>query len=204
MERGVVMRLRIAGVVVLGLLMVGCAGDPTTSDEYVSLEKEVADLERQLAEMTAERDQLLAETEADSSRFETVQTFTELRNDVATDPSAYGTEDEVLALLSDGAAPGAVMADEAYGSVPLKEAWRRTLFAGNVDAVTTEWRSWICSDGRLGGSLWTWEGSNFVGDQFSLVGINLNEYDDEGRMEVSTVIWPYPNEYVYEEFGVGP
>ena len=48
-------------------------------------------------------------------------------------------------MLSEGATTDAVMHDEAWGSLPLKEAWRRTLFAGQVDAVTTEWRTWTCS-----------------------------------------------------------
>jgi len=190
--------------VVLGVVLGACSNDPTASEEYQELEQQVSDLEDELADVTAERDRLLASDDADKARLATVTSFTELRNDVATDPSAYGTEDEVLDLLSQGAAPGAVMDDEAYGSVELREAWRRTLFGGSVDAVTTEWRSWVCNDGRMGGSLWTWEGANFVGEPFSLVGINLNTYDEEGLLEVSTVIWPYPHERVYEEFGVGP
>jgi outer membrane murein-binding lipoprotein Lpp len=203
-ERRTVVRSLVVVVVVSGLVLGACSNDPTASEEYRELEQQVSDLQAELADVTGERDQLLAADEADEARLATVTSFMELRNDVATDPSAYGTEAEVLDLLSEGAAPGAVMDDEAYGAIELREAWRRTLYGGNVDAVTTEWRSWVCNDGRMSGSLWTWEGTNFVGEPFSLVGINLNTYDDEGRQETTKVIWPYPHEHVYEEFGVGP
>ena len=198
------MRRVVVGLCVLGLLAVSCSSDPANSEEYQALEQQVVELEAELANLRAERDQLAAADEADKARLEKVTSFMELRVAVATDPSAYGTEEEALDLLSEGATSGAVMDDEAYGAIGLREAWRRTLFAGNVDAVTTEWRSWVCNDGRMGGSLWTWEGANFAGKPFSLVGINLNNYNDQGLLEVSTVIWPYPHEHVYEEFGVGP
>jgi hypothetical protein len=208
---GLMKRTIVAIVAVLLLVVAGCSSsDPTTSEEYgdleadlTALESQLEDAEAALIQVTAQRDALIAENDANVTRFETVQEQVEFRNAVATDPSSFGTEQEVLDMLSEGATPGAVMLDEAWGSVPLKEAWRRTLFAGQVDAVTTEWRAWICSDGRTSGSLWTWEGTNVVGAPFSLVGINLNEYNDEGRLELSTVIWPYAHEYVYEEFGTG-
>jgi hypothetical protein len=200
----------IAIVVTISFAGACSSSDPTTSEEYGDLEADLTALESQLEDseaaliqVTAQRDALIAENDANVTRFETVQAQVELRNAVATDPSSFGTEQEVLDMLSEGATPEAVMLDEAWGSVPLKEAWRRTLFAGQVEAVTKEWRTWICSDGRTSGSLWTWEGTNIVGAPFSLVGINLNEYNDEGRFELSTVIWPYAHEYVYEEFGTG-
>lgn len=195
------------GAVVVSALTAGCSADPIASDDYqelraeaTSLEQQVAALKNQLATLTVERDQLVAEREADAARYATVQEFTELRNNVAGDPAAYGTEDQVLDLLSSGAATDAVMVDEVYGTFPLRRAWRNTLFGTRVDAVTSEWRSWICSDGRLGGSLWTWEGSNYIGEPFSLIGINLNQYDDEGLLTESRVIWPYPWDYVVDEF----
>ena len=194
-------------LLVVALAVSGCSSGTSASDGYeepqsasADLAEQVEALQSELAAVTAERDQLLAEREADDARYETVRAFTELRNRVASDPAAFGTEEEVLDLLSDGASPGAEMDDEAFGSVSLRTAWRNTLFGGNVDAVTTEWRSWVCSDGRLGGSLWTWEGTNQAGEPFSLIGINLNSYDDEGRLTVSKVIWPYPHEYVFDEF----
>ncbi len=204
-------RTVVASIAVFALVVAGCSSsDPTTSEEYGDLEADLAALELQLEDVetvliqvTTQRDALIAENDADVARFETVQAQVELRNAVATDPSSFGTEQEVLDMLSEGATPDAVMLDEAWGSVPLMDAWRRTLFAGQVDAVTTEWRAWTCSDGRTSGSLWTWEGSNYVGEPFNLVGMNLNEYNDEGRLELSTVIWPYAHEYVYEEFGTG-
>jgi len=52
-------------VVVLLLLVAGCSSsDPTTSDEYAALEQELAQSDAQVAEVTAERDALVAEAEA--------------------------------------------------------------------------------------------------------------------------------------------
>ncbi len=52
-------------VVVLLLLVAGCSSsDPTASDEYAALEQELAQSEAQVAEVTAERDALVAEAEA--------------------------------------------------------------------------------------------------------------------------------------------
>jgi hypothetical protein len=200
----------IAIVVTISLAGACSSSDSTTSEEYGDLEADLTTLESQLEDaeaaliqVTAQRDALIAENDANVTRFETVQAQAELRNTVATDPSSFGTEQEVLDMLSEGATPDAVMLDEAWGSVPLKEAWRRTLFAEQLDAATTNWRAWNCSDGRTAVSLWAWEGTNIIGEPFSLVGINLNEYKDEGRLELSTVIWRYPHEYVYEEFETG-
>ena len=48
------MRRLIAGLAALGLMLVACSGDPTASEEY-------QELEAQLAEVTAERDELAEE-----------------------------------------------------------------------------------------------------------------------------------------------
>jgi len=52
------MRRLIAGLAVLGLVLTGCSSDPTASDEYVTLEQELAQTEAELVEVTAERDAL--------------------------------------------------------------------------------------------------------------------------------------------------
>jgi ketosteroid isomerase-like protein len=55
----------LALLAVLALLGVGCADDPTASEEYLDLENELVGMEQQLADATAERDVLVADIEAD-------------------------------------------------------------------------------------------------------------------------------------------
>lgn len=120
------------------------------------------------------------------------------------DPGAHGTEDEVLELLSGYYAPGATTHDLAYGEIDTIDGWRNTLFRGQVDAVTKEWHNWVCEDGSQAGSLWTWEGINYVGEPFELIGVSVAGFNSEGLNTGDIVMWPYPDEYVWEEFGVGP
>jgi hypothetical protein len=57
----------LISVLILGLVLAACSADPTTSEEYNSLEQElivaqeqIDDLETQLTAVTAERDELMA------------------------------------------------------------------------------------------------------------------------------------------------
>jgi hypothetical protein len=64
---------------------------------------------------------------------------------VVSDPAAFGTEDEILDLLSQYLVPGATTHDLAYGEIDSIDGWRNTLFGGRFDAVTTEWPNWVRS-----------------------------------------------------------
>jgi hypothetical protein len=65
---GFKMRRLIVILMAFGLILGACSADPTTSEEYLDLEQELTtaqgqidDLETQLASVTAERDELMAE-----------------------------------------------------------------------------------------------------------------------------------------------
>jgi len=85
------MRKRIVPfVVALLLVMAGCSSsDPTASDEYAALEQELARSEAQLAEVTAERDALVAEAETAAAVPEETVTGT-VPDDVAALTEAWG------------------------------------------------------------------------------------------------------------------
>ncbi len=85
------MRKRIVPfVVVLLLLVAGCSSsDPATSDEYAALEQELAQSEAQVAEVTAERDALVAEAEAAATASEDGMA-TAVPDDVAALTVAWG------------------------------------------------------------------------------------------------------------------
>lgn len=53
------------------------------------------------------------------------------------------------------------------------------------------------------GALWTWSGTNLVGEPFELIGIAINEYDEMGLETRQFDTYPYPGEYVEAAFG-GP
>ena len=103
------------------LVPTGCASDATESDEYQDLEQELAAVEVQLADMTAERDALATEATATSSRHEKAQATQETILAIMADPRAFGTEDEVVDLLDEMAAPGTVYGDAAFGSTGLAD-----------------------------------------------------------------------------------
>jgi hypothetical protein len=187
----------VVAAMAFGLALAACSSDPPSTDEY-------QELEGKLAAVTAERDLLLAEKAMADERLDKTSATIDAVGEIVSDPTAFGTEDEVLELLSQHFAPGATTHDLAYGEIDTIDGWRNTLFGGQVDAVTTEWHNWVCEDGSQGGSLWTWEGTNFVGEPFELIGISIAGYNDEGLGTGNTVMWPYPDEYVWEEFGIGP
>ena len=131
--------------VALLLVMVGCSSsDPTASDEYTALEQELAvanqeitELESQLAEITAEG----AGSAAERYRKATVNQETLLA--IIKDPSAFGSEQEVLDLIDVMATPDVVSGDLAFGGAMTgiwRQGWRNTLFSG-VDATIHTWRS---------------------------------------------------------------
>ena len=198
------MRQLVVAVMAAAITVAACSGDPTSTGDYQELEGEFAALEQELSAVTAERDLLRAEKAKAEERFDKSSATIDAIGEIVSDPSAHGTEDEVLALLGEHFVPGATTHDLAYGEIDAIDGWRNTLFGGRADAVTTEWHNWVCEDGSQGGSLWTWEGNNFVGEPFELIGMSVAGFNDEGLNTGNTVMWPYPDEYVWDEFGVLP
>ena len=80
------------------------------------------------------------------------------------------------------------------GSVPIRSAWDNTIFG--TDSTIKTWVTWLADDGSSGGSLWTWSGTARNGEPFELIGVNLDDYDENGLLTYSLVDWPYPAETV--------
>lgn len=184
----------IAALTVAGLLLgvAGCSSDPTGSEEYQAVEAE-------LAAAQAERDVLaseLAEIEAAaaSRREKSMATMAEITG-IIDNPVSVGSQEEVLDELMSHVAPGAVMEDAVFGAVPMRTAWRNTLFGGR-DARIETWHRWMSADGSQGGALWTWSGTNFAGEPFELIGVVISEYDEEGKETHEYVTYPYEHEVV--------
>ena len=202
------------------LAATACSPNATESSEYQDLEAtlaaveaDLADTQSQLAEMTTERD-ALAEAAASSqetgideacaeiaaTRHSRSQATQERIIEIVADPEASGTEDEVLDLLDQLAAPGTLFGDDAFGgATPWRSGWRNTLFGG-LDATIHTWLRWLADDGSTGGALWTWSGTGPGGGHFDLIGISLNTYDDDGRVTSQTAYYPYESSYVMEVF----
>jgi hypothetical protein len=212
---GLMKRTVIASVAVLVLIATGCSTDATATDEYMALQAELdeakqeiataeqalADGEAQLVQITAERDSLIADAPASADRYEKSAANTERVAAIIDDPDAFGTKEEVLDELMALATPEAVMDDTAFGAVPIRQAWSNTLWGS--DATIKTWVRWMCDDGSQAGSLWSWIGESNSGKPFELIGVNLDEFDDEGRVTYSLVDWAYDSAYVRESVASG-
>lgn len=209
-------RTIVASIAVFALLVAGCSSSsPTESEEYQALEQDLADANQQLAEATqelvqaetqlaevaAERDVLIADASAGAARSEKSVANAERVATIIDDPDAVGTQEEVLDEMMTMAIPEAVMDDTAFGPVPIRQAWSNTLWGS--DATIKTWVRWMCDDGSQAGSLWTWAGESQSGEPFELIGVNLDEFDDEGRVTYSLVDWPYDGTYVRESYASG-
>lgn len=208
-------RTIVAGIVVLVLIAAGCSTDATATDEYTTLraeldeanqqiasaEQALVDGEAQLVQMTAERDRLIANAPASAERYGKSAANAERVAELIADPDAFGTKEEVLDELMALVTPEAVMDDTAFGAVPMRQAWSNTLRGS--DATIKTWVRWMCDDGSQAGSLWSWIGESTSGQPFELIGVNLDEYDDAGRVTYTLVDWPYDSDYVRKSFYSG-
>ena len=165
-------------IMLIGLvgLVTGC-GDDSDSDD-------------QLAEVTAERDALQAQVDAAADRYEKSEATQTAVIEIIADPAAFGTEDEVLDLLDQYAESiGIFYGDDAFGTTTWRTGWRETLF-GEVDADIQTWHRWLSDDGSNGGSLWSWNGTARNGEPFTLSGIVLDEFNDDGLYKELYVYYP--------------
>jgi hypothetical protein len=165
------------------------AGQVGASDESSDLRSEMARLQAELGNVTAERDALFEEATARVERHQRSSAAQQMIIDIIANPAAFGGEDEVLDLLDDLAVPDATMDDVALGIADWRDAWQGTLFGAQADIQT--WAKWLAEDGSIGGSLWTWSGDALNGAPFTLPGVDVSRYDDNGRTISVVVYWPY-------------
>ncbi len=190
------MRRLMALLAVLGLILAACSSDPTASEEYQRLDQQLADTEQSLADVTAERDALVATAGELTERYDKALATQQAVEGILNDPESYGSEDEVVELLASYATEDAVMDDAVFGAVPIKNAWYFTLYGGTMDSQIDNYYRWLSDDGSQGGALWLWHGTNTAGNPFELAGIAIDEYDDNGLVAYEYVVYPYPDDYV--------
>jgi hypothetical protein len=165
-------------------------GDPSENPDVA--------LEQQLTEVTAERDALQAQIDQRSERHDKTVAVKAAVRDILDNPTAYGTEEEVADLLATYATSAAVMEDDVFGSVNMRDAWYRTLYSGAIDAEIEVSHQWISEDGSQSGSLWVWKGTNQAGNPFELIGVAVDTHDEEGLVSHELVVYPYSDTYVIE------
>ncbi len=201
----------VASVAVFALVVAGCSSsDPTASDEYQALEKELAAVDQQLVEteqnlaraeaevaaITAERD-ALAHGAVPSHRYENAARILSEIKAILDDPEAFGTEDEIADLLATHATPEALMDDDVFGAVSYGAGFFNTLY-GWSDAQIDVYDRLLCDDGSQSAALWLWHGTNIAGNPFELAGISLATHDEDGLISYELVTYPYPDDYVRE------
>jgi hypothetical protein len=184
---------RVQRVTTLVVAVALAGGAPACSNEA----GEVEELQAELAQVTSERNELQARLDADAERHDSTVEVTDAISAILDDPTSYGTEEEVVDLLASYATPDAEMRDDVFGDVDIRAAWRNTLFTEAESELQTA-HAWVSSDGSQSSSLWVWHGTNPLGNPFELIGINVDTYDDDGRITDSWVAYPYPDDYVVE------
>jgi hypothetical protein len=192
------MRRPIAVVAMFGMLLAGCSVDPTATEEYQAIAQKLAETEQTLEEISAERDALMTAANQSPDRYDKALANQQAIEDILHNPESYAAEEEAVELLASYATEDAVMDDAVFGAAPIKTAWRETLHGGAMDAEIDNYYRWLSEDGSQGGVLWMWHGTNLAGNPFELGGISLNEYDEDGLLTYSYVVYPYPDDYVNE------
>lgn len=188
------MKRVVGGLVALALVLGACGNGDASSD--------ASEMAQELAAVTAERDALAKQIAADDARLAKTEATIAAVTDIVADPTSFGTQEEVLDLLMGHVTSEAVMDDDLYGAVPMRTAWRNTLYGG-LDAKIHTWHRWVSEDGSDGLSLWTWAGTNFAGDPFELIGLSILHYNDEGKEDYQFVVYPYEDSYVDDALGLG-
>lgn len=179
----------LLAVAALTGVLAGCGSD---SDEVASLTTQVQQLEQ-------ERDALQEKVDAAATRHDKTVAVMEGVRAILDDPTSVGDEDAVVEALAQYATADAEMEDDAFHeSVGIRQAWENTLYSGAMDSSIDPLHTWVSDDGSMSGSLWIWHGTNFAGNPFELIGVQIDTHDDEGRVSHELVVYPYPDEYVDE------
>lgn len=186
--------LLAAAVVVGGIA--ACSGNPTDSEQYKAQAQQLAEVKQQLADVAAERDALAGTRQQVSERHAKALATQEAVRRILDDPEATGTEQEVVDALAAFAVPGARMDDAVFGAVPIRSGWYNSLYGGAMDATIDVTYTWLSEDGSQGGELWLWHGTNLAGRPFELAGVALDDYDENGLITNSYVVYPYADDYV--------
>ncbi len=155
-----------------------------------------AELEEELAQVTAERDALQARIDAEAIRYELVVQKKEEYQAVIRDHEWYGSPSEVAEKLSTFATEDAQMDNDVFGATGIRSAWFYTLY-GETQAEIDTIQQWVDPDGSQGGALSIWQGTNSAGYPFALIGIAIDTYNDDGLVTHEWIAYPY-DDYVLE------
>jgi hypothetical protein len=74
---------------------------------------------------------------------------------------------------------------------------------GDLDANIQTWTRWLSDDGSTGGSLWSWNGTAANGEPFTLTGVVLEQYNNDGLYEEIYVYYPLDDAEVRRIFAEG-
>ena len=197
------MRRWLIALAVLGLLAAACSSDPTTSQEYQTLQQQqadtqqqLADVQRQLTEAVAERDALASAAPQSSARHDKAKATQEAVTAIVNDPESVGSEQEVVDALAAHYTPDARMVDAVFGSIGARDGWYETLYGAMADSTFDNTYWWVSEDGSQGGSVWLWHGTNLAGNPFELAGAALEDFNEEGLLTNTYEVYPYPADYV--------
>ena len=142
---------------------------------------------------------------AATTRYENAKANQETMMATIADPTAFGTEEEVLDRLDSMAIPDVVSGDLAFGGTMAgiwRTGWRNTLYA-SPDMSVKIWRYWLSDDGSVGGSLWTWYGIADNGETFAIPGVEISRFNDEGLWEELVMFYPFEDDEVHRRVGEG-
>jgi len=169
------------------LIVAGCSSsDPTASDEYQTLEQELAQAESELALMTAERDALAEEGAAEA--IAAVEANETAHNE------AFLAKD--LDALADTWTEDYIFVDETFGDYVEGKAANRALNANVIKWAdpdkTRVLDRFVSEDGTFAVSTWEWIGTNYLGNPFDLPFVMVAEYRDD-KISKQTIYYASPD-----------
>ena len=193
------MRRTLLGcVVAVAFVVVGCtSSDPTASDEYAAIEQDlieaqalIADVESDLAAITAERDALAAQIAASAPGIAQVEANEKAHFDAIMSKDL----EAMMATYTDDA----VFVDETFGDwIEGTEALTRfnDVVLTMTDPEATEIiESYVSADGTRATSVWSWIGTSYFGNPFDLPMVLVHEYRD-GLIAKQTIYYAARDAY---------